>query len=258
MTHEALELRRDDGSSLCGRPCGHSPPAAGERGKDGAALAVAPALGRWAAGDVRAQGVVLREIGLSLTEDPRILSRFQEDTGITMEGNSQILGNQITFWLQNYQDYDVNQVNFSQNAPLLAQGAIQSFPTSDIPAWNDQVIELYREPDVPGYSKKSGWPLAGTYTKESFDAGTYDTFIGTPTWFGFDAFGYLEGQAKGDLTSYGAIFDPGQRRASRPPQRADYLGDEGGDLSRRHRAGDLQRERSTTSPRKTSPPASTS
>ena len=82
------------------------------------------------------------------------------------------------------------------------------FPTSDIPAWNDQVIELYRVPDVPGYSENSGWPLAGTYTQEAFDAGTYDTFIGTPTWFGFDAFGYLEGQAKGDLTSYGAIFDP--------------------------------------------------
>jgi len=176
--------------------------------KVGAAFAAAPAIRRYAAGDVLAQGVVLREIGLSLTEDPRILSRFQEDTGITMEGNSQILGNQITFWLQNYQDYDVNQVNFSQNAPLLAQNAIQAFPTSDIPAWNDQVIELYRQPDVPGYSKRSGWPLAGTYTKEAFESGAYDTFIGTPTWFGFDAFGYLKGQAKGDLTSYGAIFDP--------------------------------------------------
>jgi putative spermidine/putrescine transport system substrate-binding protein len=174
----------------------------------GAAFSAVGALGRWATLDARAQGVVLREIGLSLTEDPRILSKFQQDTGITMEGNSQILGNQITFWLQNYKDYDVNQDNFSQNAPLLAQGAIQSFPTKDIPAWNDQVIELYRKPDVPGYSAKSGWPLAGTYTKESIDAGTYDTFIGTPTWFGFDAFGYLDGQAKGDVASYGAIFDP--------------------------------------------------
>jgi putative spermidine/putrescine transport system substrate-binding protein len=174
----------------------------------GAAFGAVGALGRWATLDAAAQGVVLREIGLSLTEDPRILSQFQADTGITMEGNSQILGNQITFWLQNYKDYDVNQVNFSQNAPLLAQGAIQSFPTKDIPAWNDQVIELYRKPDVPGYSAKSGWPLAGTYTKESIEAGTYDTFIGTPTWFGFDAFGYLDGQAKGDVASYGAIFDP--------------------------------------------------
>ncbi len=57
-------------------------------------------------------------------------------------------------------------------------------------------------------ASESGWPLAGTYTAESIEAGTYDTFIGTPTWFGFDAFGYLEGQAQGDLTSYGAIFDP--------------------------------------------------
>ncbi|MBA3414214.1 MAG: hypothetical protein H0U10_03195, partial [Chloroflexia bacterium] len=153
----------------------------------------------------------LREIGLSLTEDPRILSRFKEDTGITMEGNSQILGNQITFWLQNFKDYDVNQVNFSQNAPLLAQGAIQSYPTADVPAWNDQVIELFRLPDVPGYSSKSGWPLAGTYTTEAMEAESYDAFIGTPTWFGFDAFGYLRGMAQGDVASYGAIFDPANK-----------------------------------------------
>lgn len=175
----------------------------------GAAFTVAGALGRWATLDTAAQDVVLREIGLSLTEDPRILTRFQQDTGITMEGNSQILGNQITFWLQNYKDYDVNQVNFSQNAPLLAQNAIQAFPTKDIPAWDDNVIELYRKPDVPGYSAKSGWPLAGTYTKESLDSGAMDMFIGTPTWFGFDAFGYLSDKAQGDLASYGAIFDPG-------------------------------------------------
>src|SRR5215213_11785675 len=121
--------------------------------KVGAAFAVAPAIGRYAAGDVLAQGVVLREIGLSLTEDPRILSRFQEDTGITMEGNSQILGNQITFWLQNFKDYDVNQVNFSQNAPLLAQKAIQAFPVADIPAWNDKVLPLFREAGSPGSSE---------------------------------------------------------------------------------------------------------
>jgi len=173
----------------------------------GAAFGAVGALGRWSQLDAAAQDVVLREIGLSLTEDPRILGQFQADTGIPMEGNSQILGNQITFWLQNYKDYDVNQVNFSQNAPLLAQGALQTFPTADLPAWNDQVMELFTKPDTPGYSEKSGWPLAGTYTKESFDAGTFDTFVGLPTWFGFDAFGYLEGQAQGDLTSYGAIFD---------------------------------------------------
>src|SRR5688572_20024399 len=109
----------------------------------GAAFTLTGALGRWATLDAAAQDVVLREIGLSLTEDPRILQQFQQDTGITMEGNSQILGNLITFWLQNYRDYDVNQANFSQNAPLLAQGAIQPYPTADIPAWNDQVIELY-------------------------------------------------------------------------------------------------------------------
>ncbi|MCC6313276.1 MAG: hypothetical protein IT337_04630 [Thermomicrobiales bacterium] len=179
--------------------------------KLGAAFAAVGALGRFAAGDAAAQEVVLREIGLSLTEDPRILSQFQKDTGIKMEGNSQILGNQITFWLQNYKDYDVNQVNFNQHAPLLAQGAIQTFATSDVPAWNDQVVEIFRKPDVPGYNARSQWPLAGTYTKEAMEAKTYDTFIGTPTWFGFDAFGFLRGLAQGDVNSYGAIFDPANK-----------------------------------------------
>ena len=109
-----------------------------------AAFTAIGALGRFQSLDAAAQGVVLREIGLSLTEDPRILTKFQEDTGITMEGNSQILGNQITFWLQNYKDYDVNQVNFSQNAPLLAQNAIQAFPVADVPAWNYKVLPLFR------------------------------------------------------------------------------------------------------------------
>lgn len=180
----------------------------GQGVKLGAGFAAVGALGRLAAGDTSAQEIVLKEIGLSLTEDPRILSRFKEDTGITMDGNSQILGNQITFWLQNFKDYDVNQVNFSQNAPLLAQGAIQTYPTSDVPGWNDQVIELFRVPGVPGYSEKSQWPLAGTYTSEAMEAESFDTFIGTPTWFGFDAFGFLRGEAGGDTASYGAIFDP--------------------------------------------------
>lgn len=70
----------------------------------GSGFALAGALGRSVIGAASAQDkVVLREIGLSLTEDPRILSQFEADTGIRMEGNSQILGNQITFWLQNYQ-----------------------------------------------------------------------------------------------------------------------------------------------------------
>ncbi|MCA9878095.1 MAG: hypothetical protein KC442_09940, partial [Thermomicrobiales bacterium] len=155
----------------------------------GAAFAAIGALGRFQSLDAAAQDVVLREIGLSLTEDPRILTRFQQDTGITMEGNSQILGNQITFWLQNYKDYDINQVNFSQNAPLLAQNAIQPFPVADIAAWNDQVMPLFREAGSPGSSEKSGWPMAGTYV----DPATMEQFIGTPTWFGFDAFGYLDG-----------------------------------------------------------------
>ena len=173
----------------------------------GAAFTAIGALGNFGSLDAAAQGVVLREIGLSLTEDPRILTKFQEETGITMEGNSQILGNQITFWLQNFKDYDVNQVNFSQNAPLLAQNAIQAFPVADIPAWNDKVMPLFREAGSPGSSEKSGWPMAGTYV----DPANMEQFIGTPTWFGFDAFGYLDGPTQGDLASYGAIFDEGNK-----------------------------------------------
>lgn len=175
----------------------------------GSGFALAGALGRSVIGAASAQDkVVLREIGLSLIEDPRILSQFEADTGIRMEGNSQILGNQITFWLQNYQDYDVNQVNFNQHTPLLAQGAIQTIPVSSISAWNDQIVELFRVKDVPGYNAVSQWPIAGIYTKESVESGVLDQFIGVPTWFGFDAFGYLDGKAQGDTSSYGAIFDP--------------------------------------------------
>lgn len=180
--------------------------------KLGAGFALASAFTRALAGVANAQNkATIREIGLSLTEDPRILSKFQTDTGITMEGNSQILGNQITFWLQNYKDYDVNQNNFNQSAPLLAQGAIQAIPVSGIPAWNAQVLDLFRKKDVPGYSKTSSWPIAGTYTKETVASGAMDQFIGVPTWFGFDAFGYLDGQAKGDTKSFGAIFDPANK-----------------------------------------------
>ena len=59
---------------------------------------------------------------------------------------------------------------------------------------------------VTARNRGGRWPAPTP--RKRFESGTYDTFIGTPTWFGFDAFGYLEGQAKGDLTSYGAIFDP--------------------------------------------------
>jgi spermidine/putrescine-binding protein len=156
-----------------------------------------------------AGGGTLREIGLSLTEDPRILGAAQKELGIKVQGKSDNLGSQITFWKQNYRQFDLNQVNFSQNGAL--KDTMRSVPVSDIPAWNDSVLELFRKPGGPGYNKKSGWPIAGTYTEQAIASKKYDEFIGVPTWFGFDAFGYLEGKTEGDVKSYGAIFDPGNK-----------------------------------------------
>jgi putative spermidine/putrescine transport system substrate-binding protein len=148
----------------------------------------------------------IREIGLSLTEDPRIFGPAQKELGIKIQGKSDNLGNQITFWKQNYRQFDINQVNFNQNGAIL--DTLRTIPAKDIPAWNDQILELFRKPGAPGYNKKSGWPIAGIYTEQAIKSGAYDEFQGVPTWFGFDAFGYLEGKAQGDLESYGAIFDP--------------------------------------------------
>lgn len=153
-------------------------------------------------------GGTVNEIGLSLTEDPRILGAAQKDLGIKITGKSDSLGNQITFWKQNYKQFDINQVNFNQNGAI--QDTLRPVPVSDIPAWNENVLELFRKPGGPGYSKKSGWPIAGTYTEKAIADESYDEFVGVPTWFGLDAFGYVEG-ADGDTDSYGAIFDPGNR-----------------------------------------------
>jgi spermidine/putrescine-binding protein len=150
----------------------------------------------------------IREIGLSLTEDPRILGAYKQQTGNTVVGRSDNLGNQITFWKQNNEQFQINQVNFNQNGAIA--DTIRNIPATDIPAWNDKVVPLFREPDVPGYAE-SGWPIAGTYTQAAIDSGSHDELIGVPTWYGFDAFGYLNGKAKGDLESYGAIFDPANR-----------------------------------------------
>jgi spermidine/putrescine-binding protein len=154
-------------------------------------------------------GGTLREIGLSLTEDPRILGAAQQQLGIKVQGKSDNLGSQITFWKQNYRQFDLNQVNFSQNGAI--EDTMRQVPVRDIPAWNESVLELFRKPDGPGYNKKSGWPIAGTYTQAAIASEKYDQFIGVPTWFGFDAFGYLEGETEGDTKSYGAIFDAGNK-----------------------------------------------
>jgi len=154
-------------------------------------------------------GGTIREIGLSLTEDPRIFGPAQKELGIKIEGKSDNLGNQITFWQQNYRQFDDNQLNFNQLGAI--QETIRPVPVREISAWNDQVMPLFREPGHPGYNERSGWPIAGTYTREAVQSRRYDVFQAVPTWFGFDAFGYLEGQAKGDLKSYGAIFDPANK-----------------------------------------------
>lgn len=154
----------------------------------------------------------ISEIGLSLTEDPRILTAAEEALGFKVNGRADGLGNQLTFWLQNYKQFDINQVNFSQNGALAA--TLRPIAVADIPAWNDQVIDLFRTPGVPGYSDKSGWPIAGTYTSQAVQSEKYDEFIGVPTWFGFDAFGYVVDKTAGDVTSYGAIFDPGNKGKS--------------------------------------------
>lgn len=155
------------------------------------------------------EGGTVREIGLSLTEDPRIFAAARQDLGITIEGKSDNLGNQITFWKQNYRQFDVDQLNFNQLGAI--QDTIRPIPVSEIRAWNDRVLPLFREPGQPGYNRRSGWPIAGIYTREAVQSRRYDVFQGVPTWFGFDAFGYIDGEAKGDLESYGAIFDPENR-----------------------------------------------
>jgi putative spermidine/putrescine transport system substrate-binding protein len=147
----------------------------------------------------------IQEIGLSLTEDPRILKPFEEKSGIRVEGKSEGLGNLITFWKQNYEQFDVNQTNFNQLGAI--RDTLRTVPTSDVPAWNEKVTPLFRKPGESGYNEKSGWPIAGIYTEKAVADKTYDEMQAPPTWYGFDAFGYLKGKADGDLESYGAIFD---------------------------------------------------
>jgi spermidine/putrescine-binding protein len=177
-------------------------------GAAGSVLAACGGGGSGSAGGATGGGTI-REIGLSLTEDPRIFGPAQKQLGIKIAGKSDNLGNQITFWKQNYKQFDINQVNFNQNGAIL--DTLRTVPVKDIPAWNASVIDLFKKPGAPGYNERSGWPIAGTYTAQAIKNKTYDEFIGVPTWFGFDAFGYLVGKAKGDLTSYGAIFDPANK-----------------------------------------------
>jgi putative spermidine/putrescine transport system substrate-binding protein len=160
-------------------------------------------------GTAAGRGGTVREIGLSLTEDPRIFGPAQKELGITIEGKSDNLGNQITFWQQNYRQFDIDQLNFNQLGAI--QDTIRTIPTSEISAWNDQVMPLFLRPGEPGYNERSGWPIAGIYTRAAVESRRYDEFQAVPTWFGFDAFGYLDGEAKGDLKSYGAIFDPANK-----------------------------------------------
>jgi spermidine/putrescine-binding protein len=160
-------------------------------------------------GSTGSGGGTVREIGLSLTEDPRIFGPAQKALGIKVQGKSDNLGSQITFWNQNYGQFDVDQLNFNQLGAI--ESTLRTIPVSDIPAWNDQVLPLFRKPGEPGYNEKSGWPIAGIYTAAAVKSRRYDEFQAVPTWFGFDAFGYLADRAKGDVKSYGAIFDPANK-----------------------------------------------
>lgn len=149
----------------------------------------------------------ISEVGLTLSLDPRILQAFQEETGHQLRAQTDVLGGLQTYWLQNYRDFDLINTNFNQIRPLIEEGTFREVSVSDIPAWNENVTPLFREAGTPGYNQNSKWPIAGIYPSDDVETGNYRTFeAGVPNWYGFDAFGYVEGKAGGDLNSYGAIF----------------------------------------------------
>ena len=66
-----------------------------------------------------------------------------------------------------------------------------------------------RTSPVTARSQGGRWPARTPRNRSK--PGTYDTFIGTPTWFGFDAFGYLKGQAQGDVDLLRRDLRPGEQ-----------------------------------------------
>lgn len=149
----------------------------------------------------------ISEVGLTLSLDPRIIQAYQTDTGNTLKPHTDVLGGLQTYWLQNYRNFDLINTNFNQIAPLVHEGTFRAVDAKEVPAWNENVTPLFREVGSPGHNSRSGWPLAGVYSASEVESGNLQTFqAGVPNWYGFDAFGYVEGKAGGDLESYGAIF----------------------------------------------------
>jgi putative spermidine/putrescine transport system substrate-binding protein len=152
----------------------------------------------------------ISSLGLSLTVDPRILRGFEQATGHAIDGQADTVGNMQVQWTQGaYRNTDILEPNAQWVGPIAANDLLRPVPVSEVPRWDDNVLPLFREPGAPGYVEASGWPLATIYTEEARENGSFDEFLMVPTWFGFDAFGYLtnrvtEGE---DMDSYGLIFD---------------------------------------------------
>lgn len=151
-----------------------------------------------------------RSLGLSLTTDPRILKGFTEKTGKVMKGQADTVGNMQVQWAQGaYKQLDVLEPNAQWVGPIQANGLFKPVPVSDVSRWTKDVLPLFREPGAPGYVQESGWPLKTVYTQQALESQAMDEFTMVPTWFGFDAFGYLENRVTegDDMDSYGLIFD---------------------------------------------------
>lgn len=151
-----------------------------------------------------------RSMGLSLTTDPRILAGFKQKTGKVMQGQADTVGNMQVQWTQGaYRQLDVLEPNAQWVGPIQGNKLFKPVPVSDVPLWTDDVLPLFREAGAPGYVKESGWPLKTVYTQQALESEALDEFTMVPTWFGFDAFGYLENRVTEgeDMDSYGLIFD---------------------------------------------------
>lgn len=163
-----------------------------------------------AAAALLASRAQITEVGLSLSENPKILKAFTDATGIRVNGKTNVFIDLVTFWIQNYKQYDlINNSSVHING-LYGQKTVRPVTLAEVPAWKG-VTPLFRTPGAFGVNKKSGLPITNIYTPASLKSKKYDVLRMTPNWYGFDAFGYVQGKAKGDLTSYGAIFDPANR-----------------------------------------------
>lgn len=182
-------------------------------GGGGAILAACSGNDRAGNGDGGGNGTgagTISSLGLSLTVDPRIMQGFEQATGHTINGQADTVGNMQVQWSQGaYTSVDILEPNAQWVGPIAANELLRPVPVSDVPKWDDNVLPLFRQAGAPGFVESSGWPLRTIYTDQARDSGDLDEFQMVPTWFGFDAFGYLtnritEGE---DMDSYGLIFD---------------------------------------------------